>query len=632
MFTLGTFLSIYLSPLSLSLSSTHTHLQDEEECPPRESLGFDEVEIAKLKDVSTGLVSGRKALWHHMQARLAEFLESTPIHLRTSMRFLAEIVCTTNVFVRFGETFSRESSQAVTNSLSDLTTRYVDSMHEASVRKLTIGLENDDWGRLPIDIEALGGVSAVVMKRWAPEMESVSSSPWLQRWHMRSRNDRNNALKLEQFAMLGNPFSENFAGDSAGKEAKSSLMRRLSFDNSSSSSHVSVDDSNDDHVAEKENENRHTLSEKEWQNLESVRAVTMTALNVFAKSVNQYVYAMELLPTASSTAFDRLVSLFEYDIFLLPLFFLHTISQTPHTHTHTHRYYSHFVFMVFLDKNTRETFLSESDKSSENNKKWTFLQTEMRRICKNESKNKKAKIGVAAPTSMVLLDDTKTSYGLSTRVAAADSLIFLCQVFRVLKIKIMELMPRSHHQICNDFFDTQTKFVSELRALIMCSAVPRLISIPLADKVSYVRWDQSKLHTQNSKYVNEVLSKLRDLWLRLEAMRTAGSILPSEADSIWAYAFGYILEQIVNGFAKTTRKCSMEGRGLMAMDLGAFEHGIRDIHPLPRSFPPHCSTKKYAHDYVQAYYSESLDMLLQWVKSHARVYTLMQMKTLGTCY
>ena len=202
---------------------------------------------------------------------------------------------------------------------------------------------------------------------------------------------------------------------------------------------------------------------------------------------------------------------------------------------------------------------------------------------------------------------------------------------QVLQDKITELMPRSHERVCADFFQTQTRFVSELRALIICSAVPKLIAIPLSDKVSYVRWDQNKIHTQNSKYVNEILSKLRDLWLRLEAMRTAGSILPSEADSIWAYAFGHVVEEIVEGFAKTSRKCSMEGRGLMAMDVAAVEHGVRDIHPLPRSFPVHCSTKKYAHDYVQAYYSESLDTFLQWVKSHARVYTVMQMKTLGQC-
>ena len=182
-------------------------------------------------------------------------------------------------------------------------------MHEASVRKLTIGLENDDWGKLPIDIDALGGVSSVVMKRWAPEMEAVSSSPWLQRWHMRSRDDRDNALKLEQFAMLGNPFSENFAGDSAGKEAKSSLMRRLSFDDRRTS--LSVKGGEKEEEEEEEVKHKKMLSEKEWQDLESVRAVTMTALNVFAKNVNQYVYTMELLPTASSAAFDRLVQLFE---------------------------------------------------------------------------------------------------------------------------------------------------------------------------------------------------------------------------------------------------------------------------------------------------------------------------------
>ena len=104
----------------------------------------------------------------------------------------------------------------------------------------------------------------------------------------------------------------------------------------------------------------------------------------------------------TGAAFDRLVQLFEY--------------------------YSYFVFTVFLDKKTRETFLSEEEDVFKF-REWTFLRDEMRRICQNESSS--AKIGAAAPTSMVLLDDAKTSYGLSTRVAAADSLIFLVQVFRV---------------------------------------------------------------------------------------------------------------------------------------------------------------------------------------------------------
>ena len=104
----------------------------------------------------------------------------------------------------------------------------------------------------------------------------------------------------------------------------------------------------------------------------------------------------------TGAAFDRLVQLFEY--------------------------YSYFVFTVFLDKKTRETFLSEEEDVFKF-REWTFLLDEMRRVCENESSS--AKIGAAAPTSMVLLDDAKTSYGLSTRVAAADSLIFLVQVFRV---------------------------------------------------------------------------------------------------------------------------------------------------------------------------------------------------------
>ena len=142
---------------------------------------------------------------------------------------------------------------------------------------------------------------------------------------------------------------------------------------------------------------------------------------------------------------------------------------------------------------------------------------------------------------------------------------------------------------------------------LQCGAETR--AIPLGQ--GFVRsMGSSKIHTQNSKYVNEILSKLRDLWLRLEAMRTAGSILPSEADSIWAYAFGHVVEEIVEGFAKTSRKCSMEGRGLMAMDVAAVEHGVRDIHPLPRSFPVHCSTKNTPR--LRSGVLRSGDAFLQW--------------------
>ena len=95
---------------------------------------------------------------------------------------------------------------------------------EISVNRSRELLVEYDQHRLPIDLDALGGVGKVVLRRWAPEMNQVSSSPWLQRWHARSSEDQSKALRLQSFAMLGNPFSKRFAGDAAGREAKESLL------------------------------------------------------------------------------------------------------------------------------------------------------------------------------------------------------------------------------------------------------------------------------------------------------------------------------------------------------------------------------------------------------------------------
>eukprot|EP00939_MAST-03C_sp_MAST-3C-sp1_P004157 g4157.t1 len=615
------------NPENVSVAYLHRcSVWSDEECTDDESLGFDAKEISKLQKVSRGLKMGRKVLWHHMQARIAEFLEAAPVCARgTSLRYLAEIVCTCSIFVRIGEDFSRETSQAMTNAISALTKRYVTTFHESNLRKLKIGLENDDWGRLPIDLDALGGVGKVVLSRWAPEMSQMSSSPWLQRWGLRSPDEQSKAL--ESFALLGNPFSAHFAGDDSGKEAKEAILRRLSIDKEETTEGGEIgetitkvgggdvsggggrgasDDDGREGKAREEVDSDDEVADTEWRNLTNVSAVTTTALNVFAKSVGRYVHALELLAPIRTFTFDRLVEFFEY--------------------------YVYFVFSVFVSEEVRKEMVCDGSRAASKSfdTTWSFLATEMRRICDTNGKTN-ASVGTAAPSSMVLLNDAKSCFGLSARATAADSLVFLVQVFRCFRRKLLGLVPSSAQNSCRDFYERQPKIVANLRSFIFANVTPQLFTLKAVDKIAAVRWDRTKGSSDHSKYVTEIVGQLRDLWLRLEALHTAAHLLPSEADIVWAYAFAIVMTQIVDGFARTSRKCSTSGRELMTMDIAALQRGTRKIHLLPASLPRHCRSRKYAQDYVQSYYLDTPDDLLQWIRARSSVYGVNHMRTLAQC-
>jgi hypothetical protein len=209
-------------------------------------------------------------------------------------------------------------------------------------------------------------------------------------------------------------------------------------------------------------------------------------------------------------------------------------------------------------------------------------------------------------------------------------------------------MPASYVGFCNDFFGTKTYMpssktnpdggmpgahglVKDMRDFILSSMAPRLLQFDernsLVKQVSAVQWQSDQFFTEHNKYVAEIIRHLAGLWARLESLESQG-VMPAEREVLWSYAFGFIMEQMVDGFA-AAKTCSTSGRGLMSMDLSALQRGVRGIHPLSRKTPPHCRTKKYAADYIQGYYYETEEALFAWMQPRLHIYKANHMVALA---
>ena len=65
--------------------------------------------------VAGGLQSSRKVVWHHMQTRIAHFLQAAPVLAagkkkgpEHSLLRLTEVVCTCKIMIQIGNEFSRD--------------------------------------------------------------------------------------------------------------------------------------------------------------------------------------------------------------------------------------------------------------------------------------------------------------------------------------------------------------------------------------------------------------------------------------------------------------------------------------------------------------------------------------------
>ena len=114
------------------------------------------------------------------------------------------------------------------------------------------------------------------------------------------------------------------------------------------------------------------------------------------------------------------------------------------------------------------------------------------------------------------------------------------------------------------------------RLLLDLSWVPEVIgdSEKLSDALKTGKYAKSTVSTEHNKWVNELSTELTQFGAKLAiADVTAEALI-----MLWNYAIAQTASVIVAGFARV-KKCSSEGRALMALDLQVLYGNIRHLAP-----------------------------------------------------
>ena len=216
-----------------------------------------------------------------------------------------------------------------------------------------------------------------------------------------------------------------------------------------------------------------------------------------------------------------------------------------------------------------------------------------------------------------MVNSSGNLYGLRERVVALESLACLAEEFKRLKAGLKQTLPSSEDSKLERFFGQTIVSVEDVREhvyghvarlLLDLSWIPEVVgdSEKLSDALKTGKYAKSTVSTEHNKWVNDLSTELTQFGAKLAiADVTAEALI-----MLWNYAIAQTASVIVAGFARV-KKCSSEGRALMALDLQVLYGNIRHLAPKGSKLD-----FSYALEYVKAFYIAA-DQLEYWCMTHA---------------
>jgi hypothetical protein len=216
-----------------------------------------------------------------------------------------------------------------------------------------------------------------------------------------------------------------------------------------------------------------------------------------------------------------------------------------------------------------------------------------------------------------MVNSSGNLYGLRERVVALESLACLAEEFKRLKAGLKQTLPSSEDSKLERFFGQTIVSVEDVREhvyghvarlLLDLSWVPEVIgdSEKLSDALKTGKYAKSTVSTEHNKWVNDLSTELTQFGAKLAIADVTAEALVM----LWNYAIAQTASVIVAGFARV-KKCSSEGRALMALDLQVLYGNIRHLAPKGSKLE-----FGYALEYVKAFYIAA-DQLEYWCMTHA---------------
>lgn len=598
-----------LEVLFALLTSHHRMLRwHEEQIEAMENKGDDagenQARVEVYKAVIGALVRSRRAIADMAGARIAALLQASSAP--SSGQFKA-VLDWAKTFIETAEAFCGTQASTLRGHLERAGDRYFQQLHLQRLEAMREMLESEMWTRLPKAAaeQARGDIRAAAARGG----RDVSSGFGVAAFGGAAAD----GSAFEVLIAKGNPFAQSLGTSaSMGSLTADAEEERPESDGTVEAAITTVEEDDDEDAAvsaafiDEEDDDDETLSPEMRKARREARAAvaaadaatsrqgdskgldarnaTLTASSLYLiQGVAEYLRLMRVLTPSMPVIFQGLCSLFETTLVRIFAAFGQHEALDPRSDLITPRLRNTLVRL--LNGTSLSTIMNQSG-------------------------------GMGSGASK-MVNSSGNLYGLRERVVALESLACLAEEFKRLKAGLKQTLPSSEDSKLERFFGQTIVSVEDVREhvyghvarlLLDLSWVPEVIgdSEKLSDALKTGKYAKSTVSTEHNKWVNDLSTELTQFGAKLAiADVTAEALI-----MLWNYAIAQTASVIVAGFARV-KKCSSEGRALMALDLQVLYGNIRHLAPKGSKLE-----FGYALEYVKAFYIAA-DQLEYWCMTHA---------------
>lgn len=598
-----------LEVLFALLTSHHRMLRwHEEQIEAMENKGDDagenQARVEVYEAVIGALVRSRRAIADMAGARIAALLQASSAP--SSGQFKA-VLDWAKTFIETAEAFCGTQASTLRGHLERAGDRYFQQLHLQRLEAMREMLESEMWTRLPKAAaeQARGDIRAAAARGG----RDVSSGFGVAAFGGAAAD----GSAFEVLIAKGNPFAQSLGTSaSMGSLTADAEEERPESDGTVEAAITTGEEDDDEDAAvsaafiDEEDDDDETLSPEMRKARREARAAvaaadaatsrqgdskgldarnaTLTASSLYLiQGVAEYLRLMRVLTPSMPVIFQGLCSLFETTLVRIFAAFGQHEALDPRSDLITPRLRNTLVRL--LNGTSLSTIMNQSG-------------------------------GMGSGASK-MVNSSGNLYGLRERVVALESLACLAEEFKRLKAGLKQTLPSSEDSKLERFFGQTIVSVEDVREhvyghvarlLLDLSWVPEVIgdSEKLSDALKTGKYAKSTVSTEHNKWVNELSTELTQFGAKLAiADVTAEALI-----MLWNYAIAQTASVIVAGFARV-KKCSSEGRALMALDLQVLYGNIRHLAPKGSKLE-----FGYALEYVKAFYIAA-DQLEYWCMTHA---------------
>ena len=598
-----------LEVLFALLTSHHRMLRwHEEQIEAMENKGDDagenQARVEVYKAVIGALVRSRRAIADMAGARIAALLQASSAP--SSGQFKA-VLDWAKTFIETAEAFCGTQASTLRGHLERAGDRYFQQLHLQRLEAMREMLESEMWTRLPKAAaeQARGDIRAAAARGG----RDVSSGFGVAAFGGAAAD----GSAFEVLIAKGNPFAQSLGTSaSMGSLTADAEEERPESDGTVEAAITTGEEDDDEDAAvsaafiDEEDDDDETLSPEMRKARREARAAvaaadaatsrqgdskgldarnaTLTASSLYLiQGVAEYLRLMRVLTPSMPVIFQGLCSLFETTLVRIFAAFGQHEALDPRSDLITPRLRNTLVRL--LNGTSLSTIMNQSS-------------------------------GMGSGASK-MVNSSGNLYGLRERVVALESLACLAEEFKRLKAGLKQTLPSSEDSKLERFFGQTIVSVEDVREhvyghvarlLLDLSWVPEVIgdSEKLSDALKTGKYAKSTVSTEHNKWVNDLSTELTQFGAKLAiADVTAEALI-----MLWNYAIAQTASVIVAGFARV-KKCSSEGRALMALDLQVLYGNIRHLAPKGSKLE-----FGYALEYVKAFYIAA-DQLEYWCMTHA---------------